>query len=48
MENNYVNLGFIYAFNYEQKLKEIEFSAGRCSREVPKFVKPLSVKLLFL
>ena len=30
------------------KFKEIEFNAGRFSRDFPKFVKPLSVKYLFL
>ena len=35
-------------FNYQAKLKEIEFNAGRFSRDFPKFVKPLSVKFLLL
>ena len=31
-----------------EKSKEIEFNAGRFSRDFPKFVKPLSVKFLLL
>ena len=37
----------ILIFNYLQKYKEIEFNAGRFSRDFPKFVKSLSVKFLF-
>ena len=43
-ENMY-NIDF---FNYKLKLKEIVFNVGRFSRAFPKFVKPLSVKFLFL
>ena len=35
-------------FNYWAKFKEIEFNAGRFSRDFPKFVKELSVKFLLL
>ena len=30
------------------KFKKIEFSAGRFSRDFPKFVKPISVNFSFL
>ena len=36
---------FINFFNYYSKSKEIEFNAGSFSRDFPKFVKPLFVKL---
>ena len=35
-------------FNYQLKSKEIEYNAGRFSKDVPKFVKPLSVKFWLL
>ena len=35
-------------FNCIQNFKEIEFIDGRLSREFPKLLKPLSVKLLLL
>ena len=34
----------ILIFLITKKFKEIEFNAGRFSRDFPKFVKPLSVK----
>ena len=35
-------------FNYAPKSKEIEFNAVRFSRDLPKFVKPVSVKFSLL
>ena len=35
-------------FHYQSKSKEIEFNTVRFSRDFPKFVKPLSVKIVLL
>ena len=52
---NYYNLTdfeltaiWYYFFNYQIKSKEIEYKAGRFSIDLPKFVKPVSVKFSLL
>ena len=40
---------FAYLFpNYPQSIKEIEFNAEIFLKDFPKFIKPVSVKFLFL